>query len=108
MVESRFYQFRQARLRDAETRGDQVGIKTSLARACDEFFQVGPSSRFAAGQMQVQNAEAAGFLKYAEPFFGGKFSVRGNQLQRVGAIDAVQRTTMRQLGDQRQRIRNHS
>jgi hypothetical protein len=44
--------------------------------------------------MQVENAKATRFLKYADPFFGREFPLLLNQSHRIGAIDAVQGTTM--------------
>jgi hypothetical protein len=92
---------------EAEARSDEVGVESGCARGGDQFSQVGPSQRFAAREVRVQHAEFAGLLEDAGPLFGGKFLLRARQFQRIGAIDAMQRATMRDFGDEGERVGNH-
>ena len=91
----------QTRLIEADTGSDQVGVKSSGAGSGDEFGEIDAGQRFATCKMRVQHAELAGLLKDAAPLGGGKLRLGSGKLQRVRAIDTVQRAAMRDFGDER-------
>ena len=107
MVEPGVHQLRQPRLRNSQAGGDEVGIKAGLPSARNQLFQIGACRRLASGQVQMKHAKTARLLKHADPFCGRKFRLRRDQLQRIGAINAVQWAPMRDFGDQSQWVRNH-
>ena len=107
MVEPGINQLRQPRLGYAKAGSDEICIKAGLTSTGDQFFEIGACCRLASGQMQMENAKPTCFLKHSDPFACGKLRLRRNQLQRIGAIHAVQRATMRDFGDQRQWVWNH-
>ncbi len=52
--------------------------------------------------MNVQNAHFARLLKDAQPVCGGELILSRYHLQRIRAVDAMQRTTVRNFGDESQ------
>ena len=67
--------------------------------------QIAPRARLAAGQMHVQHAERRGLGEHPRPGRGVEFVVARFQRQRIGAIGAAERTAVRQLGEQAERVR---
>src|ERR1700688_4101233 len=53
--------------------------------------------------MDLQHADLGEFGEDLLPFLGGQFAAATLQLDRIGAIGALQRTAVRQLGEHRQR-----
>ena len=97
----------QPRLGEADAGGDEICVKAGGARSGDELGEIGAGQRFSAGEVRVQHAELAGLTENVDPLCGGKFRANGGQLQRIGAIDAVQRAAVRQFGDEGERVGNH-
>src|SRR3990172_6827605 len=60
-----------------------------------------PEERPTARQAELQDAERPGLRKDPLPVVGGEFALRADQIQRIGAVGAVQRATMGQLRQQR-------
>jgi hypothetical protein len=67
----------------------------------NQFSQVTPRHGLAASQVEMENSQVSGFLKHADPIVSWKFRLSSNHLQRIRAIDAVQRTAMRDFRNQR-------
>ena len=107
VIESGIDQRLQSCFSKSDAGSDEVGVEARGARAGDEFGQIGPSQRFASGEVRVQHAELARLLENVDPFCGGKFRTRCGQLQRIRAIDAVQRAAVRDLGDEGERVGDH-
>ncbi len=55
----------------------------------------------------MQNAKRGSLAENTQPVGGCQLLRARSQLQRIRAIDAVQRTAVRDLGNQGQRIRRH-
>jgi hypothetical protein len=55
----------------------------------------------------MQHAERGGLAKNAQPVGGCEFFGARGQFQRIRAVHAVQRTAVRDLGNQGQRVRRH-
>src|SRR5260221_7409669 len=91
MVKAGFHKLGQTLVRKSDSRGDQVGVETRLARAFDQFGQIGTRQRLAAGEVQMQNAERGRLAENAQPVGGRKFLVARSQLQRIRTVYAVQR-----------------
>ena len=108
VIEAGLDQGLQPLLVEADARGDEVGIKSRGARGGDQLCQIGPHQRFAAGKVRMQHAQLAALLKDAGPLAGGKFRLRSGQLERIRAVDAVQRAAVRDFGDQGERRKQFS
>ena len=83
--------------------GDEVAVKTVLRRGGDQAQKIAPRHRLAAGEMHLQHAERRRLGEHAAPVRSLKLARGALEVQRVGAIGALQRTAMRQLGEQRER-----
>ena len=83
--------------------GDEVAVHPQPGGAPHQHLQIAAHGRFAAGEMQLQHAERRRLVEHAKPGFGVQFAAGALQVQRVGAIGALQRAAMRQFGNQPQR-----
>ena len=90
----------QPRFGQADARSDEIGIKPCGARARDEFREIGPRQRFPSGKVRVQHAQLAALLENIDPLFCGKLRMNRSQLEGIGAVDAMQRAAVRDLGDE--------
>ena len=89
--------------------GDDVGVEAARGGAGDQRGQVAPGQRFAAGEMDLQDADVGRFVEHAQPDGGVQLAGGTRQLQRVGAVRAGERATMGEFGDQpERRRRTHS
>ena len=107
VIESGVDQCLQSCFSKADAGRDQIGVEACGARSRDEFGQIRTRQRFAAGEVRVQHSQLARLLENIDPFRGGKLRTHCSQLQRIGAIDAVQRAAVRDLGDEGERVGNH-
>ena len=80
--------------------GDQVRVETGLGRRRDDVLEVLPRGGLAAREMHLEDAHLAGLLHHRAPHLGGELLVDALELDRIGAIGALQGTAMRQLGEQ--------
>src|SRR6185312_551490 len=76
---------------------DQVGVEPGVVGMLDEFDQVLARGRLAAGEVHLQHADLGEFAQHPLPFLGRKLGRGAVELDRVGAIGALQRTAMRQF-----------
>src|ERR1019366_1884650 len=104
MVEARLHQLREPLPRKPNTGGDQVGIKTRLARASDQLPKIGTCQRLTSSEMKMQDSQCSRFAENPQPIRSRKLFVARGQLQRIRAVHAVQRAAVRDLGDERERI----
>ena len=74
-------------------------------RRCDELFEIRARQGFSTRQVKMQHTHLRGLSENAQPVFRFQFRVCRSQLQRIGTVHAVQRATMRDLGDESERIR---
>ncbi len=84
--------------------GDQRRVQTQRARVRSEIFDVRAHERLAARQAELQHAQLAGLGEHPLPVIGRQLPVGANHLERIRAVRAVQRTPMRNLGEQRRRM----
>ena len=68
-----------------------------------ELLQVLPHERLAAGEAELEHAELARLGEDPLPVLGGDLALGPDQLERIGAVGAVERTAMGQLRQQRGR-----
>src|ERR1700752_2480449 len=64
----------------------------------DDLRQVAPRRRFAAREMDMQNAEACCLAKHAFPNISAKFALPRDKSERVRTISAAKRAAGRQFG----------
>ena len=95
----------QALAREQHGGGDEVGVEADLGRLRDDLLQVAAHGRLAAGQVQLQDAELGRLRQHVEPDLGRQLVGDALQRQRVGAVGALQRAAVRQLGQQADRRR---
>ncbi len=86
-----------------DARGDQVGIETEAARGGDQLRQIFAHQRLAAGKTNLHAAHSARLAKDVNPLFRGQLFLLLREIERVGAIRALQRTAVGQLRQQPQR-----
>ena len=103
MVQAGFLEVADFLFGEADARGDQVGVETQLASLADQFGQVLAHQRLTAGKPQLRSTHFTGFAKYLDPLFGAQLFALLGEIQRVGAIRALQRAAIGQLGQQPQR-----
>src|SRR5262245_60530091 len=100
MVEAAAGKLRDALASQADSGGDKIGVKTGLRAMGNDFRQVAPRRRFAAREMDMQNAKRRGIGKYALPNFRANFSLPRVKSERVGTISAAERAAVREFGEQ--------
>ncbi|MNY13086.1 hypothetical protein D3C86_1462020 [compost metagenome] len=86
----------------ADAGGDQVGVVAQVARRLDQLGQILTHQRFATGKTQLRRAQRARLAKHLDPLGGGQFRALLGEIQRIGAIRALQRAAVGQLGQQPQ------
>ena len=89
---------------DADGRGDQIGVEPGVVRGRGEFDEVAPRTRLAAREMHLQHAERRRFVEDARPGRGIEFVRARIERDRIGAIRAAERATVRQLGQEAERL----
>ena len=82
---------------------NQVGIQPDIAGVLHQFDQILARGGFAAGEMDLQHADLGKLREHLLPFFGGQFAAAAIEFDRIGAVRALQRAAVRQLGEHRER-----
>ena len=103
VVEAGVGKLAQRRRGDADRGRDQIGVKAGLVRGGRDLDKIAARARLAAREMNLQDAEAGGFLEYARPGLGVELVGARFERQRVRAVRTAERATMRQLGQQAER-----
>ncbi|MND90134.1 hypothetical protein D3C80_822100 [compost metagenome] len=86
----------------ADAGGDQVGVEAQLTGLLDQHGKVVAHQWLAAGKAQLCCPHVTGLTKYPEPLLGAQFLALLGKIQRVGAIGALQRAAVSQLGEEPQ------
>ena len=86
MIEPCFVQLGQAFLGQSDAGCDQIGVKLGVPCRADQINKIPPRCRFAARQVQLQNAQIRSLLECARPCRRVQFLVHPRKLQRVGTI----------------------
>src|SRR5919106_6615918 len=73
-----------------------------------EIDEVPPRRRLTAGEVDLQHAERVRLVEHAPPGRGVELDARPLQLDRVGAVGALQRAAMGELGEERDRRWNRN
>jgi hypothetical protein len=79
---------------ERQARGDEIDVQAGSARGANEIEDVGAGEGFTSGEVSLQDAEVGGFLEDARPGLCVEFAGAGLQLERIGAVDTVQRAAM--------------
>ncbi|MDR6355735.1 hypothetical protein Q3H58_002406 [Pseudomonas psychrotolerans] len=103
MVQAGLLEFGDARLGEADAGGDEVGVVAEPARLADEFGEVLAHQGFAAGKADLGRTHLPRLGHHPEPLLGGQLAALGGEVQGIGAIGALQRTAIGDLGQQPQR-----
>ncbi len=69
--------------------GDEIGVKSDIARVLNQFDQVLARCRLTAGEMNLQHADLGKFGQDFFPFLGRELAAGALQLNRIGAIGAT-------------------
>ena len=100
VVEAEQRQPLQALAGQQHTGGDEVGIETDLGRLRHDLLEVAAHGGLAPRQMQLQDAQVGCLRQHVEPHLRRQLAGNALQRQRIGAIGALQRAAVRQLGEQ--------
>src|SRR5437879_12562361 len=103
MIEARVDEGGELCFVERQAAGDEVDVESGDAGGVNEFDDVGASERFAAGEVDLQDAGLRGFLKNANPGLGGEFRFALGKFERIRAVDAVERAAVREFGDESER-----
>lgn len=98
MVQPGFFEVSDLLFGQTYAGGDQVGVETQPTCFGNQFCQVLTHQRFAAGKTDLRRAHLPCFTEHLEPLFGGQLLPLRGEIQRVGAVRALQRAAIRQLG----------
>ncbi|MNN25979.1 hypothetical protein D3C81_1394720 [compost metagenome] len=90
-------------LGEADAGGDQVGVIAQAPTFADQFGKVLAHQRLTAGEAQLCRAHLARLGHDPEPLLSAQLLTLGGEVQGVGAVRALQRATVSQLGKQPQR-----
>src|SRR5260221_3147677 len=104
MIQAGGYQFVEPPFVEWQARGDQVDVEICRSGGFDEGWEIGTGEWFAAGEIQLHDAERGGFAEDPEPDLGRKFVGAGGEVSGIGAVDAVQRAAVGEFGDERKGI----
>ena len=91
------------RFSQADARGDQVGVITQITRGLDQLGQVLTHQRLATGETQLCSTQLTGLAEHLDPLGSAQFGTLLGEIQRVGAVWALQRAAVGQFGQQPQR-----
>ena len=89
---------------EGKTGGDDVHVESGGAGVFDEVDDVGAGERFATGEVGLEDAEFGGFGENTRPDSGGEFVYAVAEFEGIGAVDAVERATVSEFGDESERI----
>ncbi|MNS70606.1 hypothetical protein D3C72_1039510 [compost metagenome] len=90
-------------LGQADAGGDQVGVETQFAGFGNQLGEVLAHQRFTAGKAQLRRAHFPRFTEHLDPLFSAQLFALLGEIQRIGAVRALQRAAIGQLGEQPQR-----
>src|SRR5579883_522795 len=94
VVEARFTQGRRARLVETDAGSYQVAVKTKRAGFADDDFEIAAGKRLPARQPELDRACRAGLAQDADPLGGRQLTITGVVIERIGAVDAMQRASI--------------
>jgi hypothetical protein len=89
---------------ERHARGDQADVEARGASGAHQLDKVGPGERLPAREIGLEHPVAGSFTKDAGPDFGGEFVAASLQFERIGTIDAMERTSMSEFGDEGERV----
>ena len=99
VIEAALGEAGQPLLRQQHAGGDEVGVEARLGGGLHDVLEVAARGRLAA-RVQLQYAELARLAQRALPLRRRQLAVGALELDRVGAVGALQRAAVRQLGEQ--------
>src|SRR6266446_3574774 len=80
-------------------RRNEIGVQPDIVGMLHKFDQVLARGGLAAGEMDLQYADFGELGEHLLPFLSRQFAAATFQLDRIGAIRTLQRTSMRYLGE---------
>ena len=103
MAEPGIGQRRQFLLGQQHRRGDEIAVQPDIGRVLHQLDQILARGRLAAGEMDLQHADFGELAQNLLPFLGRQLAAAAVEFDRVGAIGALQRAAVRQLGEHGER-----
>src|SRR5258708_15335124 len=104
MVEPRFHEGAEPRLVEWQPGGNHADVKARRTRGAHQLDNVGTGERLATSEIGLEHTGIRSFPKNARPLCSGEFVAASLQFERIGTVDAMQRTTVRQFGDESEGI----
>src|SRR6266576_3386287 len=105
VIETRFDELVEPRFVEGESGGDEADVQSGPAGGTDEIRNIGAGQRLTSGEINLENARLGGLAEHTRPNLGSKFVGATPHFKRIRAVDTMQRTPMRQFGDERERHR---
>src|SRR6185312_3209783 len=93
----------QARLRESDAGGDEVGIEAEAVRGTDDGLEVLAHERLAAREPELHRSQRPRLFQDAQPLAGLELAADAAEVGRVVAEDAMQRTAIGELQKEPQR-----
>ena len=84
-------------------RRNEIGVQPDIVGMLHKFDQVLARGGLAAGEMDLQYADFGELGEHLLPFLSRQFAAATFQLDRIGAIRTLQRTSMRYFREHRER-----
>src|SRR6516164_3883525 len=103
MFESRLDQTGQTVGVETDAGRDQVDVESGLGGIFNEFDEIAPHQRLAAGEMDLKDPECGRLVEHAAPGRRVELGAGAGELPWVRAIGTAQRAAMGQFGEQRKR-----
>src|SRR5439155_17582925 len=110
VVEARCLQGRKALLREPIRGGDEGRVEPEPVRLENQILEIPSQGRLATREPELQHTQRLGFAKHATPLFGRELALeaRAREVERIRAVGALERTLVRQLRQEPQRLRIHT
>ncbi|MNN80313.1 hypothetical protein D3C81_1970370 [compost metagenome] len=103
MIETGLLEVADFLLGQADARGDQVGVETQLPRFMNQLSEILTHQRLTTGKAQLRCAHLPRFAEHLDPLLGAQLFALLGEIQWIGAVRALQRAAVGQLGEQPQR-----
>jgi len=100
VLEPRVLDARGAVAGEAERGGDERLIEAERVRVGDELFEIAADERLAAGESELQRPELTRLREDALPIACRELGLLAREVDRVGAVRAVERAAVRELREQ--------
>jgi len=104
MVEAGGEQSIEARLVKGKSGGNEIHIQSGRASRFHKIHKIGAGKRLPASEINLEDAGFGSLEEDAGPLFGREFQVSRDEFLWIRAVDAMERASVGEFGDERERI----